>query len=567
MKFTRHLNIKARGQIMVERRNIASGKIDKWEMHNLICTNFAAKFISGTNNAFLSSWSDGYTSAAGLACGDGSAEPSAADTALTHQLFTVACSSADGVISADCRTCSLTIVFDLPATASYVGNLTECGLLAEGTLVTHSLFEDAEGNPITIAKTDLDEIIITYVIHISSYGKSGACGIINNGGVPCLSGRYSSSWSWGDNSAGLKLSMRKFHLSYDAEYVYSQLEFWADFCAVVGSGDKLPFPLTRFIQNHAYNGHFVQCLLAIGHAGRGWMPLDAVLLPDTDVMLLATLEDYSVGTGDGSTTDFRPPIPAWLEDTEVVYVDGIAQVRNVDYTCDPAHNLQFNPELFPLFHANIIGGYIGTPGAPYVSVIWMTDNGTKVNRINSDNNNSRLVGYASRRNAVWNRTQICMDNNHPFIVEIQDSDALIRRDVDEIWLFTYYYTSAQDANNYDEVTLEASNDLTNWVTILDHVTGRNPTRTANTPYGQALDVGWVKYTLPTPADYKYWRISNHMGGTANHDNFGLIMKHAGAPIHFVNAPRNEAVITMDCQIDRMWKDDKHVADITVTYTV
>lgn len=571
MRVCRKILDDVRGEIRLTKRNIVTGKSEEFCFHNLIVTGFANKFCNGTNGNFLTTSSGEGASPAGLVVGDGTDAPSSSDTALTHQLFSVGVSSVTAVLSADCRTATATLVFTIPATASYVGTLAECGLTAGGTLVTHSLFEDAEGTPITIEKTDLDEITVTYVVYISSSGAAGAGGLIGSNGINCFAGDISYSWTWGTNYAYLKLSMKKFLLSYDADYVYSKNEFYADFAQAGPAAGYLAYPVTRFVQAHAYNDHFVQCILAIGQSGRVWMPLDVINLPDNDVMLQALLEDYTVGTGDGTETDFVPPIPAWLNGTETVYVDGIAKTRGVDYTCDCKHNLQGNPELFPLFHANIVSGNVGSHSGPYISQIYMTDNGTEVKRINGDTSNTRLVGYASRRNNMYNRTQMFLDNTHPFIFELLDDDGLITRSIDCIYLFTRF-TNDENAASYDIVDLDVSDDKETWTSVLSGASGYKAGRSGDSPMSQSLTNGWVRYDLATPISARYWRLTVRMKSQyesydSYHDSFGLILRHAGQPIHFTTAPAADARISMDCRIDRIWKDNQHVADVTATYTV
>lgn len=568
MRIKRKMLKAVTGIISVTKRNTQTGEIEKYDCHNTICDAFKFRFTSGTNSTFLTYGSSDTPAKCSLAVGDGSTVPTATDTALTHQLFTVEAQT-DGVttISADCKTATAKIKFILPANASYVGNLKECGLVTGDSLVTHSLFKDAEGNPITIEKTDLDEVIITYIISITSNSNNGAIGFAEATGIKALAGNLSYSWTHGTNYANIHAHVNKMHLSHDANYVYVKNTYYEQIAQGNPGTQAAPYivvPVTRIAQQHKFNNHFIQSITLQGSHSDDKMPQDVFTLPDFDVMVQAELKDYLIGTGDGSTTDFTPPVPAWLANTEKIYVNDVLKTRGVDYTCDPKHNLQHNIELMPIFNANIISGHIGSSGIgnQYVSTIYVSDNGTSIRRVRDTTN--QLIGYAVAKNANRAFNQIYLTPSDPFILELADEDALLSNTVDTIYISTYRQDSSKSQNDYDEVTLEASDDLENWETILSNVTGRPDGVGATNPDSKPLSQ-WAKYTLATPVNKKYWRISIAMAGTYDHDHFGLLLMHEGSPIHFSTAPNVGDVIKMDCGIDRIWKDDQHVADVTLTW--
>lgn len=568
MRIKRKLYKDVQGHLHISKRNIQTGQEQVYDCHNLLCTNFAFKFTSSSNGAFLSynGTGDGYSNTY-LAVGDGTTEPSFNDTALTHQLFEVMANSSSSEVSANCETASALVIFTLPANSSYVGTLAECGLKVDGMLITHSLFKDAEGNPITIEKTDLDEIIITYIVTFSSSSIYKACGFAKNNGISPIAGYKAASGAHGNSPAHLRALLNKIHLSFDSRYVYCKNQYAESIGAIAPGTAEAPYLATtakRIAQDFTLNGHFIQSILLQGAYADERLTEDAFTLPDFDIMPQAELKDYAIGTGDGETTDFIAPIPSWLTNTEKIYIDGVQQTRNVDYTCDPKHNKQHNIELLPLFNANIISGHIGGTniGNQYVSTIWLADNGTSI--VRAKNTDNQLTGYASDRKTMGTKNQIYLTPTEPFILELADEDALLSNNVDTIYISTYNKDSAHYQYQYDDVTLEASDDLENWEMVLNGVTGRPDGVGAAYPYNKPLSQ-WAKYDLTTPINKKYWRISIAMNGSSHHDYFGLILMHEGEPIKFTNAPAQNAVITMDCQIDRIWKDNKHVADITLTW--
>ena len=572
MRIKRKMLKDVTGIISITKRNIQTGEIEKYDCHNIICDAFKYRFTNGDNGTFLT-YGDGSNSTpnkCSLAVGDGSTTPAATDTALTHQLFTVEAQT-DGVttISADCKTATAKIKFILPANTSYVGNLKECGLVTQGSLVTHSLFKDAEGNPITIEKTDLDEVVITYIISITSNSANGAIGFAEAEGIQALAGMYVSSWSSHTSYADIYAHVNKMHLSHDVNYVYVKNTYPARIAQGNPGTQEAPYivvPVTRIAQQHDFNNHFIQSIALTGSESDSRMPQDVFTLPDFDVMVQAELKNYLIGTGDGSTTDFTPPVPAWLANTEKIYINDVLKTRGVDYTCDPKHNLQHNIELMPIFNANIISGHIGSAGIgdQYVSNIYVSDNGTSIRYVKNNTNINKLEGYAVAKNANRVFNQIYLTPSDPFILELANEDALLSNIVDTIYISTYWQDSSKSHYNYDEVTLEASDDLENWETILSNVTGRPDGVSATSPDKKPLSQ-WAKYALATPVNKKYWRISINMAGDSHHNYFGLLLMHEGAPIHFSTAPSVGDVIKMDCGIDRIWKDDQHVADITLTW--
>ena len=82
------------------------------------------------------------------------------------------------------------------------------------------------------------------------------------------------------------------------------------------------------------------------------VPMGFWKFPNPDIFPNTTLSDMRVGTGDGVKVDFTPPLNLWVKDTERVFVDGVLQVRDVDYTCDHRNNLSelysLNPSISPV---------------------------------------------------------------------------------------------------------------------------------------------------------------------------------------------------------------------------
>jgi hypothetical protein len=65
----------------------------------------------------------------------------------------------------------------------------------------------------------------------------------------------------------------------------------------------------------------------------------AISLPDSSIFTPIAVSHLSIGNGDGSTTEFDIGSPLFAQDSETIYVDGVAMTRGTDYTADPTNNM------------------------------------------------------------------------------------------------------------------------------------------------------------------------------------------------------------------------------------
>lgn len=590
MHFGIPINVRAKGSFVIEKRNIETNEVWHYACNN-VCLPSINRILRHTS---AYSANDSLFTVRYCKCqfGRGTNEPTTSDTALSSLLWTIDPSSLVGHVSDDGTKFISTFTFVIPATSSYVGNITELGLryyynysyTNHEALMTHSLFKDAEGNPYTIQKTDLDQITVTYTITLTfsnpyimpamAWASTHANEIYT---VMAIYNDYHSNRDRCDLT--LDCRRRKVFAGNKCVLVPYENGNLSVINNEISLGDSgfnstniVTLPVTRAALSHTLNGHFISALTItksgnysgkqtrVEHKTR-YNPLAIITLPDATLFPTYTLQDYSVGTGDGTTQDFTPPIPMWLDGTEQIYVDSVLQVSGVDYTCDNLHNLRKNLELTPMYQASIIDGINGSVSTPYIDRIYISDGG----EINTGGANTILMTRVYETATPHTYSTLKLDNTHPFIIEFDDT---FDTRVDEIYLWTYYAANEQAAQ-YDVVTIEASSDNINWDLVLDRVAGANANHgTSNYPYSTTLTSGWKKYTLPITIDKKYWKVSVEMAGATDyHNRFGLVMMHAGQPIHFNTAPTDGAVITMNCDIDRPYKDANHVLDTSATMTL
>lgn len=594
MKKSLSPNIKAEGNIIFKMVNTSTGEATSYKVHNVCTAGIPVALTRGFRTQLFTpgpSGPYGNPVPVKFQVGSGTSEPSAADTALGSLMWQVEAATVNMVLNPTGTQLISTITFIVPADASYTGTFSEVGLMLESGLATHALLKDAEDNPFTITKTDLDQLTVTYVVTITVSGALDAPALSwvdggNVGRIRDLTSQYVSDMSvYRDGTAALYISARRRKIFVKNGMFYVPVEITALHgitAAVMGDRTTrtVVIPVTRLpAASYVMNGHFifsaglVTCgtnsltpsIANITDQNR-FCPRDVINFPDHDVMPVATLREYAVGAGDGVATDFIPPIPAWLAETETIYIDGVAQTRNVDYTCDNLHNLQKNIELTPLFQSAIIDGHLGTPANyPYIGSIRCADK-SQIRRQGTAEEYlaCRVYQAATPHTYQW----LYMTNDHPYIIEMPIGEINMSFAVATIYLWSYY-AKDRNAANSDDFTIEYSSDGETWTTALNEVAGAASNHsTSHYPHSHDLDNGWVKYDLPQAITAKYWRISAHMiGATQYHNRFGMVFLNAGQKIVFNNPPSSGAAITMDCQIDVPYKDDQHVVDLSLTYTL
>jgi len=599
------------GEYTISVKNIRSGNVRLEHGNNIPVIGFTTRLYY-SRLSLLSNTGTGVQ----LAIGDGSTEPSSSDTTLTHLLWRVNTGGYEHYFSSDFRTYTCIHTFTIPASTSYVGNISELGIYLVynsgsyyDTLITHSLLKDAESHPYTIAKGDLDEITITYSISVtynsgisvpvlSWYNRSDSYTVGKTIAALCENGRYR------DYVPCLGISCRLRRYAIKGAYALTSRIIGYEHSvgcgnATVNSSSNTPRSLGTVrapLQNHI-NNHFIFCLYSekydpgevsgyltsLASSFSSYfrdMPIFAKNLPDVALFATNTLQDYSVGTGDGTTQDYTPPIPMWLDGTEKIYIDGVQQTRGVDYTCDSKHNLQNNIELMPLDQAFITDGNI-------VPADYLNDSNTYIWKIFICADGISYPQYGERSSYnygedIYMQTvaihkdhidrsnepyYLCMDDTHPFIFDLADE---ISKEVDAIYLYSYYDNDMTKSRAI-AISLDASNDKSNWTTVLSDVSAKGSS--SGETASRVPIANWAHYPLQNRVSYKYWRMritTKNMVGGYNYNQYhslGFILMRNGNPLHFNTAPAANAVITMDCDINIPYKDDKHVIDVSAVITM
>lgn len=394
--------------IAIVSENVETGVITKHPtMHNLVTDSFKKLFLQSTaqSTGLFSPY---------LRVGCGTAAPTVSDMALTIDNNWYSNNSGISIakrkiVIASLNSVAVHLYYVIPASAQYVGTITELGLYETGhvydknhsttwstraaQLITHSLLKDAEGHPYSINKTDLDQLTIEYKITFTSQDFPLAllvCGVRSSNPIADAAGNYihrlsptgfSGLGAWGSNfTGGVSPLIRIIKPLIKDGYIYDQgfsvggnangifldrrLDMYsispngsiggtaASISACCNDGGQLTVPARRMPAPWYRNGYYILgfSIHALSCSGTALLQYfkDDLGYQDID------LDDYVVGVGDGITTAFKPPLNYWKANTEEIYIDGVKAERGIDYTCDPHNNLDNLPMFLPLTHAVII---------------------------------------------------------------------------------------------------------------------------------------------------------------------------------------------------------------------
>lgn len=498
--------------------------------------------------------------------GSGSGTPTASDSDLFHPLWEKTKDSTSSNYHA--RTAEsneewiqLTNTYTFPANTTYVGTITECGLyiFLKG-LCTHALLLDAEGNPISIEKTDLDVLIIevtirlyftenenikmiradhtTFWTHLFS-NDSGGC-IHNNNNLEVL-------WSVQDSLDGNEMYLNRLSRG-DASNWNSYLS-----TAICNGKQSIPITTPRELTfNTARLGtdwpvtgqHFIK--------GLRIMRSFIITFPNTDIFPAYDITGMDVGIGDGETTEFTCPMNYFVTDTDKIYIDGILQTRGVDYIVESDNNNQMLPELMACNDAIITGGYY---------------------QIDSYNNNYAAPVFRAVLNATkttgYNDSGFQRAGNRATYVTMFDKDRPLFIDMQkEVKVNTFQIGSVYNSYGGIKYTLSYSDDGVDYVELTTIIKTTNEVAkvTFNTITKRYFKVA-IEYVSSTSnvssgAYTNTVEASPAYSETVDKNNLCLL-GYVGRGIQFTNPPAEGAVITMDATTDLPMKNENFVFDTTL----
>lgn len=484
--------------------------------------------------------------------GTGTGEVKATDTKMFKQLGDYVRLNKSTIVKVDSTTLVIRLTFIFPANTTFVGKITELGLHVWNNrtggypFISHALLKDAEGHPISIDKSDTDKLIVEVEMHISVPETAGGF---------CTELMYNYPFAMGssDNKIKTLRSPESMHVYFATSFFNGDSLNTATFdvsnATVDYSNRSRKFSVR--LNTGSYNNKYINyiCVPGVGY----------IKFPNAEIMPNVPLSGLSVGKGDGVTKTFNNPLPLFVKNTDKVYVNGVLQVRGVDYTIDHKANPELVPSVTPgNFIKALHGGYItrainqNVPLVPFCNAYAYADKFLSRATANSD-------GFAKYR---------CLAGDSPLILEL-DEDC-IDTDVNGILLRSMYIMNKSGSttsipNLKLKVEYSTDNNVYKEACKVD-LTGFNYSSKIDTKFDTVKAKYWKLSLDFTDTDEKYKQKADTIVlvpiYTTGYIGNEPLLYYKGKPITFTNPPAKDAVITMDCELDRPYKTENWVIDFS-----
>lgn len=485
-----------------------------------------------------------------LDVGSGSTAPTYEDTELDTFLWQAspASSSYEWV---DDYTIRGTATYSFPATSSYVGNVHEVGLRGhtyisgggngKTSLCTRALLTDSEGTPISFIKTDTDILELTVTIEISVSSSDPKFTIIKKS-------QFLLNFVTGSNSsiAGVYgyMNLCRYHADVEkANAAFtnrvngnSTLDKMVNSSIVAKRKNDaeenvlyIRWPVVRILSTDITEERYYK---AFALPGIGYWKL-----PNEDVFPAYTITGISIGTGDGTTTEFENPLCYFKKDTDKVYKNGAQLTRGTDYIINNVGNKDCLPEVAEL-------------NSP-VKVTSAAVTSTTLNHM--------LLfvpsAYQSANAATASEDfAICFSGNSPLYIEYENEVTL------NCLKSTGGFRYLQGTNGYGYVptgttfSLDYSLDGETYIEV-----GSYTTTTYNYTTATAFDITFEAVTA------KYWRLRTSYTSYPIGISYGagryIMLNFKDPYITFAEAPADGDILTMDVDMDIAMKNSNFVIDV------
>lgn len=455
--------------------------------------------------------------------GTGTGTPSTSDKRLFRKLAEAPATRTDVKYAYPTSTATYKATF--AASSSYIGVITEVGFNTstyDASLQTHALLQDSEGNPITINKTDTDTLIITAKVH---------CTVSASDDLKLVSASSFIGFTRTFNIKAIGLKPERYRLSASPySPMYSSLSINSSSSGTYSTRSFTS--ITQRIAKDTGNDCYVNAVYVDGFG--------TVQLPNENIFPVYELQPVLVGTGDGSTTEFKCPIPDFVENTETITVDGVELTRDVDYTVDPIGNTALNASAISAY-SNFAKSVTGFDTSSYTGSYY-------------------YFGLrAMQKNSRYNRIGA---SSSPLIFDLGQEKACNALFIDSL---VFAYTSPISPVSCT-VTLEYSLDGTTWQTacsVNSQCVGANSLGNLPSKYKSIL----TKFDLITA---RYWRL--YASGSSSYiANAGLgsgggnsFFGYVGDGIIFKEPPAEGAEIKIKATVNRPYKTSDYLIDYQIS---
>lgn len=491
--------------------------------------------------------------------GDGNKEPNEEDTQLGHVKWSFSNSNISSLkeptLTED-GTWNIECTAKIDATTAYTGTVSEVGIYcAYGNgsskfLATHALIKDAEGNPMTITKTDTEVLYVDihiqyrlgensgfkwtpwyYYLLVNKYNSYATLPAFNNLRVAMLRA-YPDMMSNG-NRAGKEVRLTKSFSTSTGILTCSGGRFGTENVTAQEYINAIGI-IPSFWYEPTYD--YERPNLQIGY----WT------FPNQDIFPNQTLKNIRVGTGDGTTKDFDPPLYLWVKDSEKIYIDGVLKVRNVDYTCDNNNNRGNLSALHPS-NFSILKNMVRQSNLEW--------RGMGVHPLKGDYNKIDYGGNEDLR-----RVYLKWDKDHPLEWEINEDP--------QVGLAADYFQMESIENTAGSYTY-----WKNAVFILSYsIDGKAWEEAGRWTCTENTTSATHKFEFSETISAKHWKLETDLTGCSAELKNGRFyteeisyLQKNWKPISFKTAPASGAIITMEADIDRPMKNSNFLLDINPTF--
>lgn len=518
---------------------------------NTFCKGILTVLSTSSNGYYLSQ----------LRFGSGTTAPTADDTALTSQLWAITVDDVvPAIVNNSVTESQTTYTCTIEASSSYVGTIAEIGIYGDSNLCSHSLLKDSEGSVITIEKTENDTILVEFTLIFSISPSSPFKVTTPNVITPLIDSVTFSYW--------FLYCLRPYYAGTNNNYSLVGLFAYiakSNCLGVVGTAfttnGAMLFTVSTTSHTLTYSGT-IRLLATEGDTGfykylflnaythatsgayngnhRGNLYLD---LTDETSLAIYTIEDMSVGTGDGITTAFEVPLSYFIADTDVVYKNEVALTRGTDYTIDSNNNHDCYPELMDVETAKCTG--VSSP-------LYTTSACTYIQLIPESITASNSLSYMPYLDSDY----YCLGMEYATPMVIDWGSAVSCNTLKG----SFYYL------NTDSLTLEYSTDGITYTAVQSiSLTSTS----VSTRYTQEIDITFTEVSA------RYWRFSISLYNSSYTERCSgsfvgatLFLGHSVSnSLVFTTAPADGDIITMDANLDKPFKNENFAIDLALAITI
>ena len=540
------------------------GSVQKTTVHNIATSNIVSTITKST-----------------LCVGSGSGTPASTDTKLFTHLWQFNADNISEVQNIDNDGARIRLTYTIPATTDYVATITEVGMGPSDAIYTHAMLSDAEGNPISIIKTENDRLTIVVTLELfastmltltKKFASFASIDLMPNLSAFLLarliSGNryhrvlrgYASNLGYVNDR--LSMAPRNIMLPYretEVGYVNTIYDKGINPPYASWEADKTLMQMTLHnnlrCKTDAFNTHYYRYLqLSWGlqydrntiSSGATYLMMDipyALDLKNPEIFPPQLITGITVATGDGVTADFACPMNYFQEGTDVIYKNGVALTRDVDYTIEYNANKDKLPELMYIQYTDAAQEAIKITSD---DSLWTS--GTHLQFLPENNiaRNSHITYDTSRVCTAFNDT-------HPLHF---DWGAARKCNCLRGYLYRYYTGTLH---------VEYSTDNEAWKEVASLSISSEKNTEAN------IELTW------DTVEARYWRIRITRYGTSSSKTTLAYFKPGGYEsflgytnplgIRFTIPPAENDVITMDCYTDIPFKNSNFVFNLALALTL